>query len=561
MSMTVGIIIGLIVYGIFVVVISHKAGKETGGDSEQFLVAGRSVGSIALLGTTCLSIWSALAFYGYGAGLYRSGIGFFGGAVGAFFVGIYAPTIMYRLWLLGKKYRYLTPGDFFYHRYESKFYRILVSVICVVCIIPYISVQITGVANGIVTTTTGEIGFWVSVIILCIYIFFHVLHGGNKSVVGTDTLAGFIGVGIAIVTSIVFITAIAGNLSNATAKIMETHPEVLQMTGPYAGFLGFFGIAMSAGMSIIAWPHIFVRSFMAKSEDVFKVMGVAFPLLELLAFGMFAIQGIWAGRAAYPNLVGAESDNVIPMMALQYAPTILGVFLVIGVFAFGMSTADSQLVVASSIIDNDILKAENGKGKSLNSTRLWLFIIMALVLVVVKYRPAFLVTYAYGFCAPGFAQLMPAMFGGLYWRRSTTAGAIWGTIAGCLAVIVTLFFWNPIPVVHCILWGLLFNILIFVLVSLNSTPSPKAVSEIHDQLDAFFATRNSAGHKVLMALVAVIFVQSIIVSPYLPGTILFGWCPLPAFNFILCALELAVVGYFYCKNRLYEPDGSKKEFI
>jgi SSS family solute:Na+ symporter len=564
MEMTIGIVIGLILYGLFVFGISSKASKKTMGDSEQYLVAGRSVGSVALLGTICLSIWSALAFYGYGAGLYRSGIGYFGGAVGAFFVGIYAPTIMYRLWLLGKKYNYLTPGDFFYHRYKSNFYRTPVSFVSVICIIPYISVQVTGVANGITTTSSGKIGFWVVVAILSVYILLHVIKGGNKSVIGTDTLAGFAGVSITVITSIVFISAISGGLKNSTDIILKTNPQVLEMSGVYNNFIGFFGLAMSAGMSIIAWPHIFVRSYMAKSEDVFKTMGTAFPLLELLAFGMFAIQGIWAGRVAYPDLTGAVSDNVIPMMALEYTPAILGVLLVIGVFAFGMSTADSQLVVASSIINNDIIdnmnKAKKEEKKGLKNTQIWLFVIMALVLVVVKFRPAFLVTYAYGFCAPGFAQLMPAMFGGVYWKGSTTQGAIAGTIGGCLAVIITLFIYNPISNVHCILWGLLVNTILFVVVSLFTPSDQQAVKEIHDEFDAFFSSRNNGIHKFLLVLVAVIFVQAIVISPYLPSVILFDWCPLPAFNYILCAFELAVVGFFLGKNRLYEPDGSKKEF-
>jgi SSS family solute:Na+ symporter len=559
MGMTIGIIFAIILYGVFVVVISSRASKKTQGDSEQYLVAGRAVGPIALLGTTCLSIWSALAFYGYGAGLYRGGIGYYGGAVGAFFVGIYASTIMYRLWLLGKKYNYLTPGDFFYHRYKSNFYRLLVSFVSVICIIPYIAVQIAGVANGVTTTTSGAIGFWVIAAVLSVYILFHVIGGGNKSVVGTDTLAGFVGIGIAILTSIILIANISGSLRNSTETILKTNPQVFEMSGVYNNFIGFFGLAMSAGMSIIAWPHISVRSYMAKSEDVFKVMGTAFPLLELLAFGMFAIQGIWAGRVAYPDLTGAASDNVIPMMALNYAPTILGILLVVGVFAFGMSTADSQLVVASSIINNDIIPAKKEK-KGLKNTQIWLFVLMALVLVVVKFRPPFLVTYAYGFCAPGFAQLMPAMFGGVYWRRSTTQGAIAGTIGGCLAVVITLFIHNPIPNVHCILWGLLVNTVLFIAVSLYTKADPKAAEEIHDELDAFFSTRNNTAHKVLLVLVAIIFVQAIVVSPYLPGTILFGWCPAPAFNFILSAFELAVVGHFLGKNRLYEADGSKKEF-
>ena len=36
--------------------------------------------------------------------------------------------------------------------------------------------------------------------------------------------------------------------------------------------------------------------------------------------------------------------------------------------------------------------------------------------------------------------------------------------------------------------------------------------------------------------------------------------PPTVFNYALSAIELGVLGYFYGKNRLYEPDGSKKDF-
>ena len=99
-----------------------------------------------------------------------------------------------------------------------------------------------------------------------------------------------------------------------------------------------------------------------------------------------------------------------------------------------------------------------------------------------------------------------------------------------------------------------------MVVSLCTKPDEKAVNEINIPLQKFFATRENGAHKVMLVIIAAIFVQLIVVSPYLPGTILFGWCPLPLFNYILGAIELAVVGIFFAKNRLYEPDGSKKEF-
>ena len=55
MFITIGVIIAIVLYGVFIFWISHKAGDATGSHHD-FAVAGRNVGSIALLGTMCLSI-------------------------------------------------------------------------------------------------------------------------------------------------------------------------------------------------------------------------------------------------------------------------------------------------------------------------------------------------------------------------------------------------------------------------------------------------------------------------------------------------------------------------
>lgn len=558
----IGIIIALVLYGVFVAVISVKASSttKTGAD---YLVAGRNVGTITLLATVTLSIWSALAFFGYGAGLYRSGVGYYIGAMGACFVGFFAPSVMYRLWLLGKQYGYTTPGDFFMHRYQSKALKLIISIICVICIIPYISVQISGVANGIVTTSEGKIGFWIVVVILVVYMYAHVLGGGNKAVVGTDLFAAIAGISICVITTVVFVVNICnGSLVGAAEKIIaDGNEDVLFTTGRFSNWVSSLGTSISAGISIIAWPHIFIRSYMAKNEDVFKVMGTAFPLLETLSFGMFLIQGIYAGRYAFPALEGAASDVVIPTMALQYTPAILAILLVIGVFAFGLSTADSQLVVASSIVTHDIIRKEGqAEENTKKNNAIALTVFMVAVLVVTYFRPAFLVTYAYGFCAPGFAQMMPALFGGLYWKRGNKYGALAGTVCGMVAVLLTLFVSNPIPMLDPILWGLIVNTILYVVVSLATQPEAHADTEILTPLSNFFASRESSLHKILLALYVVVFIQSHIIGVYLPKVLLFGWMSPTLFNYVLSAIELGVLGYFYGKNRLYEPDGSKKDF-
>ncbi|MDI3535103.1 MAG: solute:Na+ symporter, family [Thermosediminibacterales bacterium] len=557
--MAIGIIVAVAIYGIVVFYVSNLAKKSGQSTTQDFYIAGRSATSIMMLGTVALSIWSALAFYGYGAGIYRNGVGYFSGIPGACLVGLYASTIMYRLWLLSKKYGYETPGDFMADRFYSPAYRWIVSLTCVIFVIPYISLQIIGVANGFEVVSSGKITFWVAVAILTVYILGHVLEGGSKSVVLADTVAGFSGVAI-LVISVIFMTKaiLPGGLAEGTRIIMEKSPDFLRHTGPYSSWIGTLGLSFSAGIAIIAWPHIFVRSYMAKSAKVFLVMAAVFPLLETFAFSMFLIQA-FLGRVAFPGLVGKAADNLVPMLALEYTPPIIAILLVVGVFAFGMSTADSQLLVASSIIQKDIY--ENGLSKKgsgsqkdkIKFSKIALVIMMVLVLLVVKYRPAVLVDYAYKFSSPGFAQLMPAMIAGLYWSRATKEGAIVGTLAGVATVIITLFFYNPVKIVHPILWGLAVNTLLLIVVSYLTPPPPKEVQErIHGYLNSIFEKRNNSTTKVLLVLLAIVFLQGHVLSPYLPDKIVLGWMPLGYFNYVIYAVELAVLTYLFAKNQIAE---------
>ena len=557
-STAIGILVALAAYGVVVAYLSHKGTQKTQNRTIEYVLAGRSVGPIVLIGTMALSIWSALAFYGYAAGMYRSGMGFLSGAVGAFFVGIYAVTIMPRLWLLSKRYGYMTPGDFFRHRYRSRALDALVTFIMLFFIVPYIALQIIGVSNGAVVVSAGDLAFWLIAAVLTVFIVGHVLGGGNNSVVLADTLGGFAGITIAIAITVAlvgFALQDQGGLAGAVEVLLATNRDVLFYTGEFGTWYGVLALAIAAGLSIIVWPHIFIRSYMARTTRSFRVMAVAFPLVQLLAFGMFAIWGVHVGQAALPGLDAAASDDLVASLVVEFAP-LLAVFLVVAVFGFGMSTADSQLVVSSSIIQNDVLRSQGDDRSQLRLVRLFLGAMMILVLLVVAFRPALLVEYAYDFAAPGFAQLMPAAFGGLYWRRATRQGALAGTSLGLAATLVTTFVANPTPL-QPILIGLAVNVALFVAVSMLTRPDERAGVEVHDYLAGVFGPKNTTGHKVLMVLVALAFVQGLILPPYLPEAIVLGWIPLQTFVASLTAVELAVIGYFYARNRF---DGIRPDF-
>lgn len=556
-SISIGIIVGLIVYGVFLAIISRKAQQKTQGKSAEFFVAGRTVGPVMLLGTLCLSIWSALSFYGWPAAAYRTGVGYFSGATGTFFMAVMGPCFMYPLWLLGKKYNYMTPVSLVTHRYNSRPLSLLFAFICIIFMVPYIATQIIGVANGADVSSGGQIAFWLIVAITTIYIFGHIVGGGSNSVVAADTFAGFVGVGIVIFSTYLMGKAIfgAGGPSAVTQHLLETNPDYLRHSGAFGSWFSNLGLTLSAGAGLVVWPHILVRSFMGRGPQVFKLQAVVQPLLVCMLFSLFLFQGVWLGRAAFPEMETAATDSIIPLMALQYAPAAMTALLVVGVFAFGLSSADSQVMVISAVIEKDVY---NDTSEQTNKKRLygWMAALMVCVLLVVAFRPALLVNYAYRFSSPGFFQMAPALVGAMFWRRATAAGAIIGTIGGIFGVVVSLFIYNPIPTMNPVLWGIIFNVPLFIIFSLATKPDEQRTAETYGFISEHFKVRNNSTFKTLLAITGIVICQDVFTC-YMPNPILFGWLPFQLFNHWLVAIECSILGYLFCKNRFGPMAGAQ----
>lgn len=554
----IGCVALIVFYGVVLFIISNRDRKVIKGNAENFYVGGRGVGFIPMLGTLLMSLMSCLVILGYPSGMYRNGIGYYSGIVGVFMAaGLYLP-ICYRLWLLGKKYHYVTPTDFFYHRFRSKPYAILLSIVYVVCIIPYISVQVKGVANYLATSTNGMIGYWVVVIVFLVYIAFHTISGGNKSVTNTDTFAGYCAVGTLLVMVFVYIRKYVGDTSMGEVVntiLSSENANALGKGEVYGNPMWLLGFGLATGGCLLSWPHFMQRAFMAKSGKVMRFSSMGIAIGYTVIMGCCVLFGSFIGPYAFPGMVGAEAENLMSMLAVNAAP-VMACVLGLAVFAFGLSTADSFVVTAVSLCQNNIVPTK--KEKMVSQSKFWIIGMLVAVLLVNYFQPAILTDYAYTFCTPGFAQLCPALILGLFWKRATKQGALAGLIAGMIGCGYTAFVHNPIPSVHVILWGLLPNIIAFVVVSLLTKPDEEAVSDIVTPLKRHFAPNSSrAGFKVTMVLMIVILLVSYVVCAYIPGDSFIGWVPTLHVVQQGCGIAWAVFAFLYYKFRICGTDGKE----
>ena len=115
-------------------------------------------------------------------------------------------------------------------------------------------------------------------------------------------------------------------------------------------------------------------------------------------------------------------------------PALLAGTILAGILASTMSTADSQLLAASSSVSSDLLgdflKKKTGKKGSMFADRITLLII-ALVAVFLARDPNSSVFNIVSFAWAGFGAVFgPVVLFALFWKRSNWQGALAGMISG-----------------------------------------------------------------------------------------------------------------------------------
>lgn len=206
--------------------------------------------------------------------------------------------------------------------------------------------------------------------------------------------------------------------------------------------LGLIAIAslLGWGLGYFGQPHVLARFMAARSAAEIRParrIAMSWVTVALCAGLLVGLVGI----AVLPEpLQGAESEKVfIHLATLLFHPVVAGICLA-GILAAVMSTADSQLLVASSAVAEDLWKGRLRPGAG-SGELLWVGRISVVVIALVSMGLAAdpdskvldLVAYAWA----GFgAAFGPAILLSLYWPRMTGAGALAGIVTGGATVVV-----------------------------------------------------------------------------------------------------------------------------
>ena len=216
------------------------------------------------------------------------------------------------------------------------------------------------------------------------------------------------------------------------------------------------------------------------------IVAIVWVLLALSAVCLISIFGrILVADVLLPQ--GLQKNVFIDLSRMLF-PGIISGILLSAIIAASMSTADSQLLVASSSFTSDIYRPIFRK-KATEKETLWVGRLVVLAVAMVAY----FIASAKGSGAQAIMDMVENAWGGfgsafgpvvilsLFWRRFTYKGAVAGVIGGALADVIWLIFLSGSTGIYELLPGFVVGFICSVVATLLDGNPEEAVTDIYDR--------------------------------------------------------------------------------
>ena len=342
----------------------------------------------------------------------------------------------------------ITIPEFLTNRFKDKSH--VLAAISVVFIVLFFTIYTASgfVACAKLFNSVFELPYYAGLTIGLVVILSYTILGGYLAVCATDFIQGTLMFIALIITTSVMI-AVLGGPAQAFEKVNNFAARA--MAGDFGDimkekFIANQSYSAVSAISAAAWgfgyfgmPHILVRFMGIRSNTEIKLSRRIATVWVITAFVGAVVVGS-TGTAYLSGVLAPEMAETVFSASMQqmYPSFVAGLFLC-AILAAAMSTADSQLLVASSAFSRDVykglLKKDAKEKEVLNVSRITVFIIAAVAFIIAlnpKSSIFSLVSYAWA----GFgAAFGPVILLALFWRGMTRNGALAGLIAGGVTVI------------------------------------------------------------------------------------------------------------------------------
>ena len=485
-SAQVCILISIAVYLIAMLAIGIVCSKRN-NTVDDFYLGGRRLGPVVTAMSAEASDMSSWLLMGLPGVAYLTGVADPGWTAIGLGVGTYINWLVVarRLRRYSARIGAITVPDFFSRRFGEKKH-ILTAMAAILIIVFFVPYTASGFAAIVLVGYTATGGF---------------------TAASTTDLVQSIVMSIALVVVLVFGVSKAGGVG-AVVENAQSMSGYLSMTATYdpesgkSATYSLLKILSTAawGLGYFGMPHILLRFMAIEDDRKLKTSRRIATIWVVISMFIAVVIGVVGSAMVKNGAMGALADKETIIVQIAnllsqhgvVAALLAGVILA-GILASTMSTADSQLLAASSGVSENIL----GSLFNLNLSAKAKMIVARVTLLGIAVVGIFMawdsnasVFKIVSFAWAGFgASFGPVMLLALFWRRSNRYGAVAGMIAGAVMV----FLWKyciadlaPALKIYELLPAFLFGLLVNVVVSL-CTPAPD--KEVLEQYDAVKAEK------------------------------------------------------------------------
>lgn len=444
-------------------------------DLSDYILGGRSLGpwpSALSAGASDMSGWLLLGMpgYAYAAGWEASWLG------GGLLLGTYlnwlivAPRLRDYSQAAGDS---LTLPQYFSNRFNDK---VLIRSISAFFILMFFLFYTSSglVAGGKLFETVFGLDYTLAVTIGTIAVVSYTFFGGFLAVSWTDLVQGLLMAAALIIVPIAAFSAVgAGPNELLAAKNPEMLDAFTKADGSAVGWMGILSLA-AWGLGYFGQPHILARFKAIKSRDAIPAarrIAVSWTFIGLLGAFFVGVAGI-----GYFDTPLADSETVfMDLVQALFHPLVAGVLLA-AILAAIMSTADSQLLVSSSALTEDLYKELfNKEADDVLLVKIGRFAVAGIAIIAwaLALNPDSSVLGLVSYAWAGFgAAFGPAVILSLFWSRMNRQGCLAGIIVGGVTVVVWKQLSGGLFDLYEIVPGFLLAWLTIVVVSLL-TPAPE----------------------------------------------------------------------------------------
>lgn len=463
----IAILISIVAYLVLMIYIGYYFSKKGSSDSsEEFYLGGRKLGPIVTAMSAEASDMSSWLLMGLPGVAYLTGVSdaawtAIGLGVGTYLNWLFVAKRLRRYTIVTNSF---TLPEFFSKRFRDnkKILMLIAAIIIVIFFIPYTASGFKSV--GTLVNSLFGLNYQLAMILGAIIIVGYTILGGFMAVSTTDLIQSIV-MSIALVIITGFALNVAGGMETvfSNSSSLDGYISLTRIfdisTGTSSSY-GFITICstLAWGLGYFGMPHILLRFMAIENEEKLKVSRRIATIWVFIAMFIAIFIGIIGLNVSMTGAIpmfmtNSESETIIMKIADLLSQRgvifalISGVVLA-GILASTMSTADSQLLTASSSVSQNLIQdyfgIELDEKKSMKLARITIVIISALS-IVLAWNPNSSVFYIVSFAWSGFgASFGPLVLFSLYWKRMNLQGAIAGMVSGAITIFVWKFLVRPL---------------------------------------------------------------------------------------------------------------------